>query len=100
MKDMMEDEMESQQPAAAGVEICVPADALEAGDETGAELPDIGDDVTFEASGKVSRVENGMVYVTVTAANGEPIDKKEDLKEDSLEAFGQDLEREQGSQYV
>lgn len=91
MKDMMEDEMDTETPA-AGVEICVPSDALQVGDETGAELPEIGDDVTFEAAGKVSRVENGMIYVSVTTANGEPLDKSEDIKEDSLEAFGKDLE--------
>jgi hypothetical protein len=96
--DIMEDEMDNETPS-GGVEICVPSDALQAGDETGAELPEIGDEVSFEASGKVSRVENGMFYLSVTSANGEPIDKSEDIKEDSLEAFGKDLES-QGGQYI
>lgn len=35
--------------------------------------PAVGDEVTFEGQGKVSRVEGDMVYVDVATVNGEPL---------------------------
>ena len=57
-------------------ELCLPADAVSAaGEGEGAPgvAPGVGDEVTVEVMGTVSRVEGGNVYVTAKTANGQPI---------------------------
>ena len=57
-------------------ELCVPTSSVAAhGDDESQEAvePAVGDTVEVTVSGKVSRVENGQVYLTPDTANGEPI---------------------------
>lgn len=61
-----------------GTELCVPSTVLEVGDEADKSAPEVGDSVDFTATGKVSRVEGGMIYVEVTSINGEPIGPGDD----------------------
>ncbi len=55
-------------------EICVPEGALATDGETGGSIaPGVGDEVDFTGRGKVTRAENGQVYIAATEINGAPI---------------------------
>lgn len=59
-------------------ELCIPAGALSQAGEGGGELmPGIGDEVEVMVAGRVTRSENGEVYIEPTSANGQPIEKRE-----------------------
>lgn len=72
--------------------------------------PAVGDEVTFEGQGKVSRVEGDMVYVDVSTVNGEPLPEpmeKMEGAEDSmateeaaLDAMAMKMSEEEGDEYA
>lgn len=82
---------DSKEPMAGVVstELCVPSTALEVGDDTEKSAPEVGDSVEFAATGKVSRVEGGHIYIDVTTVNNQPIAAQkppDDMEESRLEA--------------
>lgn len=57
-------------PSKTAGEVCVPSDALSVKDDNGQPIdPVVGDEVEVIVKGKVSRVENGEIYVTPTSFN-------------------------------
>lgn len=59
-------------------EICVPLDSLSMPDEQEQlEAPAVGDAVTMNIEGKVTRIEGVNAYVQPTAVNGQPVEEKE-----------------------
>jgi len=55
-------------------EICVPEGALATDAEGGGNIaPGVGDEVDFTGRGKVTRAENGQVYIAATEINGAPV---------------------------
>lgn len=71
-----------------GAEVCVPIESvMQEGDASEGVAPEIGDTVTVQLSGKVSRVEGSNVYFQAESANGEPMTAAEDVREDSMESM-------------
>jgi hypothetical protein len=66
----------------------VPRSALEEDGEEGKVAPEVGDEVSFEASGKVTAVDGDTVTVQVMKANGE--DCQHGSSDDSGESDGED----------
>ena len=60
-------------PGAQSTELCVPSTALEMGEGADKAAPEVGDSVDFSATGRVSRVEGGHIYVDVSTVNDQPI---------------------------
>jgi hypothetical protein len=57
-----------------GLEQCVPLDALaQPDDEEQLNPPAVGDAVEFTVTGKVSRIEGSMAYVTPETVNGKDV---------------------------
>ena len=60
--------------ATASFEQCLPADVLKQPDDQEAlQTPEVGDEVSYSVTGKVSRIEGDMVYVTPSQVNGQEI---------------------------
>jgi hypothetical protein len=55
-------------------DLCVPATALE--QEDGMEAPAVGSEVSVTVMGKVSKIEDGEIYLTPIMANGVPLQDK------------------------
>ena len=63
--------------------------------------PEVGDPVTLEVAGTVSRVEGDRYYISADTANGEPIPASEDMESgepdgDDLRAMAQKSDEEAG----
>lgn len=76
-----------------GDEFCVPVDALAMPDEQEQMTPpEVGDPVTFQVDGKVTRIEGGKAYIDPTAINGkdvsEPTEEAEPTLDDQKAALG------------
>jgi hypothetical protein len=52
-------------------DLCVPATAM--AQEDGTAAPAVGEEITVTVMGKVSKIEDGEVYVTPMTANGVPL---------------------------
>jgi hypothetical protein len=94
MENMMSNGMKAN-------EVCVPASALSVPGEGEGEMtaPEVGDEVSFESGGKVTRIEGDKAYVQVTKANGEDIaaEKKAPSpmeEEGELQAMGEKADSE------
>lgn len=57
-------------------EICVPLSTLSLQDESGEVPPDVGQAISGNIDGVVSRIEGDMVYITPTKFNGEDLPQK------------------------
>lgn len=63
-------------------ELCVPAGALAEGGENGeAMTPGVGDTVEVQVTGRVTRTEDGEIYLQPTAVNGQPMESQEETDE-------------------
>ncbi|HEY4360332.1 MAG TPA: hypothetical protein VGN17_05165 [Bryobacteraceae bacterium] len=62
-------------------QLVLPASAVSA---DGSE-PQVGDDVSVTVDGKVSQSQNGMVTITPSAVNGQPVDQAQQQSEPSLD---------------
>jgi hypothetical protein len=76
-------------------ELCLPEGALaEAGEGGESIAPAVGDTVEFTLTGRVTRLENGEVYVKPETANGQPLEdeyseeKDMEAEEESLKNLG------------
>lgn len=67
-------------------EMCVSANSLAIGDETESATPQVGDEVEFTVTGKVSRAEGGNVYVTPSTINGSPVEATEGSEDAAFES--------------
>lgn len=66
-----------------GSEWCVPLSALQMpGEDEHMNTPGVGDKVTFQAEGTVSRIEGDEAYVKPESANGKPLNEKADATHD------------------
>ena len=64
-------------------ELCVPIKAVAVPDENeSAVAPEVGDEVNFSGSAKVTRVEGGNVYLTPTEINGEKLEGAPETEEE------------------
>jgi len=54
--------------------LIVKADSLaQAGEDGGANAPEVGDEVEITVTGKVTQLENGEAYVMAETVNGDPV---------------------------
>ena len=74
-----------------GKEVCVPLASLSVSDESGTTAPEIGDAVSGNIEGTVTRIEGEEVYFTPTKFNGE--DVVQETAETPQESDKQALER-------
>jgi hypothetical protein len=56
-----------------GSEIAVPLEAFELDDDGKTVSPEVGQPVEFNATGTISRVENGTAYLTLESVNDVPV---------------------------
>ncbi|MDE2099806.1 MAG: hypothetical protein KGL39_21315 [Patescibacteria group bacterium] len=95
------DEGMHQVPADTGAkasENCVPLEALAMpGQDEKLNTPDVGDPVSYQVEGKVTRIEGDMAYVAPETVNGKPVTveaaKTNDTPEDQDRAELYDMAR-------
>ena len=62
------------------------------GEDNASVAPDVGDSVSFDGGGTVTRVEGDNVYFTVDTVNGEPT-MKEGMKEMGMDSEERELDQ-------
>lgn len=73
-----EREMPMGKPTSAAKEDCVPLSSLALpGEEAKTETPAVGDIVSYNVEGTITRIEGDMAYVKKTSVNGEEVGQEE-----------------------
>lgn len=92
-KDFMESVEEMGAPEAenesAGMEDCIPLSSLATPDaEEQMTNPEVGDEVNYQVTGKVTRIEGENAYVQKTSINGQKVSAPEAPKDELSELEG------------
>lgn len=100
--EMMRAGAEAEQPAGQASEQCVPLESLAMpGEDEKLNNPEVGDPVSYQVEGKVTRISGEMAYVAPATVNGKPVtpeaEATNDTSEDQDKAELYDMARERDS---
>lgn len=75
------------EPGGGGNELCIPLSALTVQDESGDVAPEMGQPISGNVEGTISRIEGDMAYITPTKFNGTDIPKETEAPQESDEQY-------------